>query len=201
MQLSDAEMLADWARQPIAAVCEQAGIDRATFDAWWRRIIASRVPAPAGRVRCERFVRLAADVEIVRDRRGVPHVFAGSDADLFFGFGWAMAEDRLFQLDWLRRKAHGRLAEIIGPSGVEYDRVVRTVGISHIAEAEWSRLPAEVQQLVEAFSAGINAVIERCRDNPPVEFDLLRYRPELWRPVDCLAIEGEFRWYLTGRFP
>jgi len=62
-------------------------------------------------------------------------------------------------------------------------------------------LPEETRAILRAFSAGINAVIEDSRDRLPIEFDLLGYRPEPWTPIDCLTIEGEFRWYLTGRFP
>ncbi len=73
--------------------------------------------------------------------------------------------------------------------------------MNRIARAECDRLPDETQRLLAAFSAGINALIEESRDNLPIEFDLLDYRPEPWQPVDCLLIENEFRWYLTGRFP
>src|SRR5207248_6882028 len=118
-----------------------------------------------------------------------------------FGFGYATAQDRLFQLDYLRRRALGRLAEVLGPEGVELDLVARTVGLGLIAEQEWEALPEETRELVASFSKGINALIENCGDKLPIEFNLLGYRPEVWRPEDCLAIAGEFRWYLTGRFP
>ena len=81
------------------------------------------------------------------------------------------------------------------------DRVARTVGLNRIAEAEWDLLDGQVQQVLESFSAGINAFIEERIESLPVEFGLLDYQPEPWKPTDCLAIESEFRWYLTGRFP
>ncbi len=140
-------------------------------------------------------------VEIERDKFGIPHIYATSDADLFIALGYAMAQDRLFQLDWLRRKGAGRLAEIVGNDGLEQDVLARTVGLNRIARAEWDRLPAETQSVLTAFSAGVNAVIEESGDRLPIEFDLLDYRPEPWQPIDCLLIENEFRWYLTGRFP
>ncbi len=155
-------------------------------------------------------------VQIVRDEWGIPSIRADNDDDLFFGFGYAMAQDRLFQLDFLRRKGAGRLSEILGPDGseldylarfvwlrnvFEWDLLARTVGIRRIAEAEWTALPEETRTVLRSFSAGINAVIEESRDRLPIEFDLLDYRPEPWTPIDCLTIEGEFRWYLTGRFP
>jgi penicillin amidase len=183
--------------ESIEVVFAAAGIDRAEFDRWWSETIAQRARLNSGRLPAD----VAAEVSIHRDANGIPHIHAKTDRDLFFGYGWAMAEDRLFQLDWLRRKGLGRLSEIIGTDGLESDTVARTVGLNRIAAAEWKRLPGEVRQLLEAFSDGINAVIAAGSDNLPIEFDLLQYRPEPWSPVDCLAIEVEFRWYLTGRFP
>ena len=140
-------------------------------------------------------------VRIDRNRWGIPHVSADTDEDLFFGFGYAMAQDRLFQLDYLRRKAVGRLSEILGPDGLEPDIVARTLDLRRIAEAEWRQTPDETRRLVTAFSHGVNAVIAASGDRLPIEFDLLDYAPEPWSPVDCLAIAGEFRAYLTVRLP
>lgn len=179
-------------------VCAAAGWSRSEFDAWWQAECRRRVPATSGTLRMTE-LRDAARVE--RDGRGLPHIFAENDADLFFGLGLAVAQDRLFQLDYLRRKAHGRLAEVIGREAVESDVLYRTVGLSRIADNEWKALPDEPRALLTSYSAGVNAFIEICRDCPPLEFDLLDYRPEPWRPVDSLAILGEFRFYLTVRFP
>jgi penicillin amidase len=213
MNLSTREMLRRLgAGEPIATVCAAAGIDRAEFDAWWKAEAASRVPPMDGR----RPARVRGGVQIRRDRWGIPSIVAASDEDLFFGFGYAMAQDRLFQLDFLRRKGAGRLSEILGADGTgldylwrltglrnvfEWDLLARTVGLRRIAEHEWTTLSEGTRRLVSAFSDGINALMEDTRDRPPIEFDLLDYRPEPWVPVDCLTIEVEFRWYLTGRFP
>jgi penicillin amidase len=200
------------AGQKIAEVCAAFGTNRPEFDTWWRAEAAGRVPPMDGS--CLSAVR--RPVRIDRDGRGIPSIFAENDWDLFFGFGYAMAQDRLFQLDFLRRKGTGRLAEILGPGGadldylgrfialqsvLEWDLLARTVGLRRIAECEWQRLPDETRQLLAAFSAGINALMDQTRDRPPIELDLLDYRPEPWSPVDSLTIEVEFRWYLTGRFP
>src|SRR5205823_12292946 len=87
------------AGEPIAAVCAAAGLTREQFDAWWRAEAAARVPDPAGQRRAA--VRQAVRIE--RDRWGIPSIIADNDEDLFFGFGLAMAQDRLWQLDYLRR--------------------------------------------------------------------------------------------------
>jgi penicillin G amidase len=113
----------------------------------------------------------------------------------------AMAQDRLWQLDYYRRKATGRLAEILGAEALPQDILARTVGLNRIAAQEVTQLPAETLALLEAFAQGLNLVMEASRNQLPIEFDLLGYAPDPWRPVDTVAIWGEFRWYLTGRLP
>ncbi|HEY7309301.1 MAG TPA: penicillin acylase family protein [Gemmataceae bacterium] len=200
------------AGEPIADVSTAAGMSRAEFEAWWKQETASRVPPMSG----NRRAGVRRSVTIARNSWGIPSIHADNDEDLFFGFGYAMAQDRLFQLDFLRRKGSGRLSEILGPDGreldylwrltglrnvFEWDLLARTVGIRRIAETEWTTLPEETRSILRAFSAGINALIEASRDRLAIEFDLLDYRPEPWTPIDSLTVEGEFRWYLTGRFP
>src|SRR5947207_2286447 len=185
------------AGQSIESICKTAGCTRAQFDAWWKQEAASRAPRCTGEIAAP--LKVGASIE--RDRWGIPHIFAENQHDLFFAYGVAMAQDRLFQLDYLRRKGLGRLSEILGPDGLQLDLIARTVGLNRIAAAELTRLPSESRDVLEAFSAGVNAWIEQCGEKLPIEFDLLDYRPEPWTPVDSLAIESEFRWYLTGRFP
>ena len=192
----------DWLRrlgagESIQSLCKASGMSRQQFDAWWRDEIRSRVPEMEARHE----LAVTRPVQIERDCWGIPHISAEDDQDLFFGYGFAMAQDRLFQLDYLRRKGQGRLAEILGPDGVESDLLVRTVGLPGIAAAEENRLPPETAQRLQAFSDGINACLERSRTALPIEFDLLGYEPEPWSPADSLAIQVEFQWYLTGRFP
>ena len=211
MELSSKDMLRRLGGgASIAEVIAAAGVTRAEFDAWWQAEVRCRVPDSAG----VRRAGVCRAVRIERDPLGIPHVFADNDEDLFHGFGYAQAQDRLFQLDYLRRRGSGRLAEVLGADGteldllrrvagfqsvVELDLLARTVGIRGIAEKAWATLSEECRALVSAFSRGINAVIEEGR--LPIEFDLLDYQPEPWSPVDCLTIEVDFAWYLTGRFP
>ena len=184
--------------EPIDKVAADAGWSEGDFEAWWQEQLSSRVSKVDGAVS----TGVSSEVRIVRDGRGIPHVLADNDEDLFFGFGMAMAQDRLFQLDYLRRKGLGRLAEILGPDGLEMDRVARTVGLNRIAEVQLAEMPEETRVLTEAFARGINAVIGGIGESEwPVEFDLLDYRPEPFTGRDLVAIETEFRWYLTGRFP
>jgi penicillin amidase len=186
------------AGESIAAFCERQRWTRELFDTWWQEECRRRLPNTKGAIAVP---GIRGPAKIARDRWGVPHIQAFTEGDLFFAFGYATAQDRLFQLDYLRRKARGRLAEILGPEALESDVLYRTIGLSQIAEREWESLPAETRELVSAYAAGVNAVIQACGDLFPIEFDLLDYPPDPWLPQDCLAIAGEFRWYLTGRFP
>lgn len=180
----------------IADVCLATGISRDRFETWWNAECEARVPQMTG----TRRVGVRQPVTVFRDKWGVPHIHADSDPDLFFGYGYAMAQDRLFQMDYQRRLGAGRSAEILGPRAVEQDRLARIVGLRQIAETELQRLPDETRGLLASFAAGVNALIEGS-DARPIEFDLLDYRPEPWSALDCLVIEGAFRWYLTGRLP
>ena len=198
MSTSDTEVLRRLgAGESIDAVRAYTKQTADEFDAWWSGQLASRLPDMSG----ARGVEGAASVEILRDGWGIPHVYADSDDDLFFGYGFAMGQDRLWQLDYLRRKAHGRLSEILGPDGLELDTVARTVGINRIAAEEVQRLPDKTSRRLLAFSRGINAAMEEASDCLTIEFDLLDYKPEPWAPIDSVAIWAEFRWYLTGRLP
>src|SRR5688572_17757026 len=97
------------AGESTAAVAAAQGISPGEFDARWKATVAARVPPMTG----ERLAAVLASVEIERDQWGVPHIYAENDHDVDFGLGYAMAQDRLFQLDYLRRKGLGRLAEIL----------------------------------------------------------------------------------------
>src|SRR3984957_1174717 len=93
-------------------------------------------------------------VEILRDRAGVPHIYASTTPDLWFGVGLAMAQDRLWQMDRLRRRALGRQAEILGAAYVASDIAHLTVGIDEIADREAGTLDERTHQVVSALVAG-----------------------------------------------
>src|SRR5215831_9464440 len=99
-------------------------------------------------------------VEIIRDRSGVPHVYAASTADLYFGLGFAMAQDRLWQMDRLRRRALGRQAEILGPDYLASDIAHLTVGIDQISTREAGAMDEVTRTTVVSLVDGINRQIE-----------------------------------------
>ncbi|MEE2884759.1 MAG: penicillin acylase family protein [Chloroflexota bacterium] len=181
----------------IESVMRSMNMDKAQFHLWWETQTSGRNPQTSGKVKGA----VSEDANIFRDANGIPHIFASSDHDLFWSYGYAMAQDRLWQLDYYRKRGMGRLSEILGPDALEYDRLVRTIGLNHIAIAQSKTLPVSTMHLLEAFSSGINAVMEDKSTRPPIEFELLDYRPEPWSPLDSIAILTEFKWYLTGRMP
>ena len=199
MNKTDKDMLLRLgAGDSIQAICGDAGLTRPQFEQWWKAQTTERVPSMEG---TRTVSGVSGRVDIVRDDWGVPHLLADSDDDLFYGYGYATAQDRLWQLDYYRRKARGRLSEVIGPSGIEIDTVSHTIGLSRTAEANLSRFPEKTKQRLAAYTNGINTFMEESRSNLPIEFDLLGYEPHEWTPLDSVAIWQEFRWYLTGRLP
>ena len=198
MNLSDNEMLIKLGTGDTPeSVRDAAGLSVDEFQRWWDDQLESRLPNMEG----TRAVPDGASVEIFRDTWGVPHVYAETEDDLFFGYGYAMAQDRLWQLDYYRRKAMGRLSEVLGSDGLELDVVARTIGINRIAEAEVKALSRQAVDRLEAFSRGINAAMAEAKGRLPIEFAMLDYEPEPWSPLDTVAVWGEFRYYLTVRLP
>ena len=133
-----------------------------------------------------------AGVTIARDSFGVPSISAGTDRDLWFGAGYAVAEDRLFQLELFRRATQGRLAEILGRSYLQDDIVARRdYYTSAEVEQQFNRLPAEFRARIEAYRDGVNAHIREVRLNPtrlPGEFVALGVAPNDWTVRDTLTI-------------
>jgi penicillin amidase len=124
-------------------------------------------------------------VTILRDARGVPHIAAHNEHDLFFAQGFAEASDRLFQMDLTRRLVEGRLAEVFGKSALQNDERERTLPVEQLAQIQWERLSHQSQDDLQAFADGVNAAM-RTQPLPP-EFRILLYRPEPWRPQDSLV--------------
>ena len=124
---------------------------------------------------------LRAPVEVVRDRWGVPHIYAENDDDLFFAQGYVMAQDRLWQMEMWRRWRGGRLAEVFGVLALDYDRRTRLMMFrGPWDEAEWTSYHPDAERLFSAHAAGVNAYIDQHRDNLPIEFQLTGIVPEPW---------------------
>lgn len=136
---------------------------------------------------------LSAEVEILVDRWGVPHVYARDLYDVFFGQGFQAARDRLWQLDLWKRRGDGTLAEVFGREFVEKDRAARLFLFRGDMHAEWLAYASDTKRIVRAFVAGVNAYIRFARRNPdelPFEFRLLGYEPALWTPETVVRIRS-----------
>jgi penicillin amidase len=175
---------------------------------WWAHAALPEVDGE------RRLVGLSAPVTVRRDRLGVPHLSAASVSDVFLAQGYVTAQDRLWQMDVLRRRALGELSEAFGPGLLRADREIRTIGLGWSARRELPSLSADARMAIENYAAGVNAYLAEHRDSLPLEFRVLRYEPRPWTAVDTLAIgkllsydlaqswEGEvWRAFLDTRLP
>ena len=145
-------------------------------------------------------------VRVVRDSVGVPHITAQSVEDIAFAQGFVHAQERLWQMDLIRRSARGQLAEIFGAVALDSDRENRTLGLGRAADLASEQLAGPQAIMLERYAAGINAYIESrtgslATGNWPVEFALLGYKPERWRPADSIAVGLRMFKLLTNRWP
>ena len=148
---------------------------------------------------------LRSRVTIRRDGRGIPHIEAETEDDLYFAQGYATAQDRLWQMDLLRRTARGELAEIFGRPALEEDKRHRTYGFAQLSETLEARASATTRRILDAYARGVNAYVES-RDGAegrklPPEFLLLGYRPRPWRPADSLVVGKIFAETLSTTWP
>ena len=158
----------------------------------WAR---SRLPDYEGRLEAE---GISSQVEILRDSYGMPHIYAKKESDLYFALGYATAQDRLFQMDMMRRAIGGRLSEILGESTIQIDRLFLTLRGGQQFEETLKKLPAKLIQIYKSYARGINHFIE---NKPlPIEFSLLGYRPEPWKYSDGVAAYYYIAWSLNSAF-
>ena len=145
---------------------------------------------------------LSANVEVRRDAQGVPHIHAATLDDLVLAQGFVTAQDRLFQMDILRRHAAGTLAELFGSALVPHDRMQRVLMIRRSAEATLAQLPPDQQHLLDVYARGVNAAITSAEAGGtlPVEFHILHYTPAPWTPRDSVLVAMSMFQNLTDTF-
>ncbi len=131
---------------------------------------------------------VSAPVSVTRDLHGVPTIEATSLEDLFFAQGYVTAQDRLFQMDLMRRAAAGDLAEVVGETALKHDRQQRILGIRATAEKGLQTASAEDREQFSAYARGVNAYIASHDRHLPLEFRILGYSPRLWSMQDSLMI-------------
>ena len=125
-------------------------------------------------------------VSIYRDTNAVPHIFAESQRDAYFALGFTHAQDRLWQMEFLRRLGAGRLAEILGERLVPTDKYIRTLGLPHVVGKIFDSASTAVKSTLTAYADGVNAWLATRSGALPPEFQLLRYDPGAWKPTDPL---------------
>ena len=153
---------------------------------WWLYWIArSPLPQLDGSVSVP---GISSKVRVVRDEQGVPTIEAATLEDLFFAQGYVTAQDRLWQMDMMRRAAAGELSEVIGEDTVKMDREQRILGLRLAAEAAEKNISARDRAYFDAYARGVNAFLESHRDRLSLEFRLLKYTPRPWTVTDSLLV-------------
>jgi penicillin amidase len=168
-------------------------------------VLRRPLPATDGTVT---IAALGAPVTVSRDERGVPHLWAESDADLFLAQGFVHAQDRFFEMDYRRHVASGRLSELLGdvPEARTADTVIRTLGWREVAEEEWDLLGSESRALLQAYADGVNTYLEgREASELAMEYTVLGLQVEVpdiepWTPVDSLAWLKAMAWDLKSNY-
>lgn len=152
---------------------------------WTRQALRDALPQLDGTIS---IAGLSAPVTVQRDGHGVPHLRAASLDDLVMAQGYVTAQDRLWQMESLRRHGAGSLAEILGPALLPHDRLQRTLQIRAAADRALAALPPEQVHLFERYAAGVNASIATQSTHLPLEFRVLRYKPAPWTPRDSVLV-------------
>lgn len=159
---------------------------------WWAReslpMLDGQIAAPG----------LGAPVEVLVDQYGVPSVYARDAEDAFYSAGVLHARDRLWQMELYRRVTMGRLSEVLGDDTIEIDKRFIVLGLRDSARAEWERATPQVRTALERYAAGVNSVISSLQGRQrALEFQILRFDPAPWQPIDSLAVGRLMAWRLA----
>ena len=134
---------------------------------------------------------LSAAVKVTRDGHGVPAIEAATPEDLFFAQGYVTAQDRLWQMDVMRRFGAGELSEILGEDTLKIDREQRILGLRAAAGKSLALASPRDRSYFDAYARGVNAFIEAHGNALPIEFRILKYRPKPWQAEDSIVIANQ----------
>jgi penicillin amidase len=137
------------------------------------------------------------EVNIYRDSIGIVYINSKNDFDAAFALGYTHAQERLFQMDLIRRAASGRLSLVFGSKTVPFDKMFLTLGIKEAAKEKLLRLDNNTKKILEAYSAGVNYFIKNNKANLPIEFSILNYIPYAWKPEHSLMVAKMLAWELN----
>ncbi|MHC1730726.1 MAG: penicillin acylase family protein [Bacteroidales bacterium] len=141
---------------------------------------------------------LTADVKVIRDERGVPHIYASNEHDLYFMTGYVTAQERLWQMDMVRHATQGRLSELFKRDMFETDYFLRALGMPKKSQMVLEREDPAILATLQAYTDGVNSWIAECGNKLPPEFRILGYQPEPWTMVDITNIIGFIGWDLAS---
>lgn len=147
---------------------------------------------------------LTGPVDVRYDARGVPHIFATTEEDVYRALGYVVARDRLFQLDIQTRAASGRLTELVGSRALELDESPRLMGMTRAAERKFAALDPDgtSRRVMDAYAQGVNAYIDALQPaDYPVEYKLLNARPEQWHAINSIHLLNRMGWTLASGDP
>ncbi|HLX59424.1 MAG TPA: penicillin acylase family protein [Ktedonobacteraceae bacterium] len=187
------QAMASWWQKTIAAAAGIAGLAGGAYYFLLRRPL----PRYKGEISLQ---GLREQVEVITDRYGVPHIYAQNEDDLFYAQGYVHAQERLWQMELNRRISSGRLSEVFGEFTIEADRFSRRLGMHRAAAAAVEQLPAHSLRILDAYARGVNAYIEQNQRNLPVEFTLLRFKPEPWQIANTIQWSKMMGWNLGGNW-
>lgn len=147
-------------------------------------VMKSYVPGYSGELEVK---SITGEVKVYRDNFGIPHIISGTENDAAFALGYLHAEERLFQMDISRRAGEGRLSEIFGSRTVPFDKMFRTLGLFEFVKSNYEKLNPLSKELLESYSQGVNYFINN-NNKHSIEFDILGYSPEEWKPEHSLLL-------------
>jgi penicillin amidase len=182
----------------IVVLAIAAAIALVVASLWLRHSMRAALPQLDGTLHV---AGLTAPVTVTRNAQGVPSIRAANLDDLLFAQGFVTAQDRLWQMDVLRRHAAGELAEILGPPLIDHDKRQRYLQLRAAADAAAQNLSVDQLHELQAYARGVNAFIDTHRDRLPVEFHLLHYAPCPWIPRDSLLVALVMWQDLSTSFP
>ncbi|GAB5468292.1 MAG: penicillin acylase family protein [Rhodospirillales bacterium] len=159
---------------------------------FWQR---SSLPELSGEIALS---GLAAETKVSRSPEGLLFIEADNEADALFALGYAHAQDRLFQMDAMRRLAAGRLSEVVGSQTLRVDRLFRTLGLYRMAQQNLAGLSNEVKAGLQSYTDGVNAYLDTRSGPLPIGFTVLGYEPEPWQPADSVAWGRLMALFLSG---
>ena len=156
--------------------------------------LKSYLPDYEGEVRVS---EVSENIDVYRDTLGIPYIYAGSDEDAAFALGFLHAQERLFQMEMIRRAGEGRLSEIFGSRMIAYDKMFRTLGISKVASKTLNVASPLSKSILAAYSKGVNQFLNTRKGKYSLEFALLGYDPEPWKPEDSIIAAKMLAWELN----